>query len=134
MRIPLAWVRITPETAPTWIQRVSSSDVSRFSKSAKKPPMSEPQVLTPDSPIVSPFVTAERRPSKPQSTLGSPPQTTGEQRAEPVQPERANRSARGAAVQIIGLKYVVTTRPARWKRPTRSRSASRRPAWLSHGR
>ena len=95
--MPLACVRITPDTAPTWIQRISSSGVSLFSNSAKKPPMSEPQVLTPESPIVSPLVTTERRPSKPQSTLGSPPQTIGEQRALPVQPERTKRaSGRGA--------------------------------------
>ena len=56
MSIPFASVRITPDTAPTSIQRVSSSGVSWFSNSAKKPPMSEPQVLTPERPIVSPFV------------------------------------------------------------------------------
>ena len=50
-------------------------------------------MLTPDSPIVRPLVTTERNPSKPQSTLGSPPQTIGEQRALPVQPERANRAS-----------------------------------------
>ncbi len=78
IRIPFAWVRITPDTAPSSIQRISSSRLRRFSISAKKPPMSEPHVLTPDSPIVSPLVTTERRPSKPQSTVGSPPQTIGD--------------------------------------------------------
>ena len=67
MRIPFACVRITPDTAPSSIHLISSSGVSRFSNSEKKPPMSEPQVLTPDSPIVSPLVTTERSPSKPQS-------------------------------------------------------------------
>ena len=96
MRMPLASVRITPDTAPTSIQRISSSGVSRFSNSAKKPPMSEPQVLTPDSPIVSPLVTTERSPSKPQSTLGSPPQTIGEQpaRAGPARADEAGGARR----------------------------------------
>ena len=95
--MPLASVRITPDTAPSSIQRISSSGVRWFSNSAKNPPMSDPQVLTPDRPIVRPLVTTERSPSKPQSTLGSPPQTIGEQRALPVQPERTKRAARGAA-------------------------------------
>ena len=68
--------------------------------------MSEPQVLTPDSPIVSPLVTTERRPSKPQSTLGSPPQTIGAQRAVPVQPERTKRAARGAAANAAQWYWV----------------------------
>ncbi len=66
--------------------------MSLLPKSAKKPPMSDPQVLTPESPIVSPFVTTERRPSNPQPTVGSPPHTIGEQRALPVHPERTKRA------------------------------------------
>ena len=50
---PPAFVRITPETAPNWIQRASSSGVSRSSDSVKKPPTSEPQSEMPDRPIVS---------------------------------------------------------------------------------
>ena len=97
--MPFACVRITPETAPSSIQRISSSGVSLFSNRAKKPPMSEPHVLTPDSPIDSPLVTTERSPSKPQSTLGSPPHTIGAHLAVPVQPERTKRAARGAAAK-----------------------------------
>jgi hypothetical protein len=50
---PPAFVRITVETAPNWIHRTSSSGVSSFVPSEKNPPTSEPQVETPDSPIVS---------------------------------------------------------------------------------
>jgi hypothetical protein len=89
---PAYFVRITPETAPNCTQRSSSSGVSRLSPSAKKPPMSEPQTDTPDRPIVSPFLIAESRPSKPHVVVGSPPQTICEQRAAPVQPERTWRA------------------------------------------
>ena len=54
--------------------------------------MSEPQRATPLMPIVSAWVTAERRPSKPQTVVGSPPQTFTEQRAAPVHPERWKRT------------------------------------------
>jgi hypothetical protein len=74
--MPFDFARMTPDTAPNWIQRCSSSGVRRRLPSAKKPPMSEPQVLTPLSPIVRPFFTADSRPSKPQSVVGSPPQTS----------------------------------------------------------
>ena len=87
--IPLASVRITPETAPNSSQRASSSLVSLRSPSEKNPPMSDPHVDTPDVPIVSPLVIALARPSKPQSVVGSPPQTIREERALPVNPERA---------------------------------------------
>ena len=50
--------------------------------------MSDPQRETPDSPMPSPDVTTERSPSKSQLVVGSPPHTTGAQRAAPVQPER----------------------------------------------
>ena len=46
----------------------------------------------PEAPPESAWVTAERNPSKPQAVVGSPPQTTGAQRAAPVQPERWKRT------------------------------------------
>jgi hypothetical protein len=39
-------------------------------------------------PIVSAWVTAELRPPKPQTVVGSPPHTIEAQRAVPVDPER----------------------------------------------
>ena len=94
---PFAWVRITPEANPTWIQRFSSSGVSCGADRVKKPPMSEPHRLTPDRPMVRPWRTVDRRPSKPQSVVGSPPHTICDTRAAPVQPERLKRaSGRGA--------------------------------------
>jgi hypothetical protein len=77
-----------PEAKPTWIQRLNSSGLVCGRLSAKKPPMSEPQRETPESPIDRPLRTADSRPSKPQSIVGSPPQTIGELFAEPVHPER----------------------------------------------
>ena len=88
--MPLACVRMTPDTAPNCTQRLSSSGVRRRPPKAKKPPMSEPQVLIPDSPIVTPLVTADSSPSKPQPTVGSPPQTICAHGATPVKPERMN--------------------------------------------
>ena len=55
--------------------------------------MSLPQRATPLMPIDSIWFTAELMPSKPQTVLGSPPQTTSAQRAVPVQPERRNRTS-----------------------------------------
>ena len=55
--------------------------------------MSVPQRDTPLRPIDSICVTAELIPSKPQTVLGSPPQTTSAQRAVPVQPERRKRTS-----------------------------------------
>jgi len=46
-------MRMTGDTAPNWTQRMSSSGVSSRVPSAKNPPMSDPQVLTPDMPIDS---------------------------------------------------------------------------------
>ncbi len=60
---------------------------------AKKPPTSEPQVLTPDAPIDRAWRTALRSPSYPQDVVGSPPQTTSAQAADPVQPERWKRTS-----------------------------------------
>ena len=97
MSIPSASVRITPETAPNWTQRFSSSGLSRFSNRAKKPPMSEPQRLMPESPMLSAWRSEERRPSNPQAVVGSPPQTTWAQGAAPVQPERWKRMIGRAA-------------------------------------
>jgi hypothetical protein len=94
---PPCFVRMTPETAPNCTQRSSSSGVSACSPSEKNPPMSEPQIEMPDSPIVSPFVIAERSPSKPHVVVGSPPQTTWAHGAVPVQPDRMWRAiGRGA--------------------------------------
>ena len=75
MPIPSALVRITPDTAPNWIQRLSSSGVRRSFPRVKKPPTSEPHHAIPDRPMLSAWVTDERRPSKPQAVAGSPPQT-----------------------------------------------------------
>ena len=92
--MPERLVRITPETAPSSIQRASSSGVSRSrAPNELYPPMSEPQRATPLMPIVSAWVTAERSPSKPQTVVGSPPQTSTEQRAAPVHPERWKRTS-----------------------------------------
>jgi len=92
--MPERFVRIRPETAPNWIQRSSSSRVSRSCAPKELyPPMSEPQRATPLMPIVSACVTAERSPSKPHTVVGSPPQTFTEQRAAPVQPERWKRTS-----------------------------------------
>ena len=66
---------MTPDAKPNSIQRASSSGVVCGSDSAKKPPMSEPHRLTPERPIVRPFMIADSRPSKPQPVVGSPPQT-----------------------------------------------------------
>ena len=98
-------MRITPDTAPSSIHLISSSGVSRFSNSEKKPPMSEPQVLTPDRPIVNPLVTAERSPSKPQSVLGSPPRDRRAARRA-RQPERTKRADRGAAARAAQWYWV----------------------------
>ncbi len=72
--MPSAFVRMTPETAPNWIQRASSSASSFGPESVKKPPMSEPQVLMPERPMFSAWVTEEASPSKRQLVDGSPPQ------------------------------------------------------------
>ena len=45
-------------------------------------------MLTPESPMLSAWRTAERSPSNPHEVVGSPPQTTCAQGAAPVQPER----------------------------------------------
>ncbi len=55
--------------------------------------MSVPQRATPLIPIDSAWVTAEEIPSKPQTVVGSPPQTTSAQLALPVQPERWKRTS-----------------------------------------
>ncbi len=55
--------------------------------------MSEPQRATPLMPMLSACVTVERRPSNPQTVVGSPPQTSTEQRAVAVQPERWKRTS-----------------------------------------
>ena len=60
--------------------------------SAKKPPMSDPHVETPDIPIESAALICDSRPSKSQPTVGSPLQTTCAQRAAPVKPERWKRT------------------------------------------
>ena len=91
--MPSALVRITPDTAPNCSQRVSSSGVRRWSPRVKNPPMSDPQSEMPDRPMVSAWVTEERRPSKPQPVVGSPPHTTWAYGCTPVQPERMKRTS-----------------------------------------
>ncbi len=54
--------------------------------------MSEPQVLIPERPMVSAWRTADRRPSKSQAVVGSPPQTTVAHGAAPKYPERWKRT------------------------------------------
>jgi len=90
--VPVDSVRMTPEAKPTWIHRCSSSEPSCRDR-PKYPPTSEPHRLTPDRPMVRPLRTADVRPSKPQSVVGSPPHTMGAVRAAPVHPERMKRSS-----------------------------------------
>jgi hypothetical protein len=64
---------------------------ARRRRSSYRRPTSEPHRATPLMPIVSAWVTAELRPSKPQTVVGSPPHTIEAQRAVPVHPERWRR-------------------------------------------
>ena len=69
--------------------------------------MSDPHVLTPDSPMPSPPLTTDASPSNPNCVVGSPPHTTVAQRAAPVHPERWKRT--------IGRTVVrVSARAAQW--------------------
>ena len=71
--------------------------------------MSEPQVLTPESPIVSPLVTTERSPSKPQSTrrVAAPDDRRAAGAAGPARAREAREPARRAGHAVEGAAVVL---------------------------
>ena len=95
---PLASVRIIPDTAPSSIQRISSSRgqlVERRARRSRRCP--SPSARCRRCPSSAPCLTADSSPSKPQSVVGSPPQTICAQGWTPVQPERMKRGHAAAA-------------------------------------